>query len=220
MDGWMDGWVGCGWMVDACMEERKDDLGSTVSAICNSRQSASKTRVQHKVIPREKTSLPAAPPLVVLGPPWWLHLIPSFAMGLGSGMQVGGWAEEPLTSWPSSLPPILQREYNFLECPQVLEGELITCNLPIKTSVAACWLGSQLLSAPPGSGWAGRPRCAGCGSSSASLEMPVLCRNSHDLWQSWPPRGPFQDGECSICLPYIPHAFIPSPQHAACYYYE
>ena len=89
MDGWMDGWVDSGWMVDACMEERKDDLGSTVSAICNSRQSASKTRVQHKVIPREKTSLPAAPPLVVLGPPWWLHLIPSFAVGLGAGMQMG-----------------------------------------------------------------------------------------------------------------------------------
>lgn len=55
------GWVVDEWMVDGCwmggqmvdvymhdkyMEGRKDDLGSTVSATCNSRQSASKTQVQ------------------------------------------------------------------------------------------------------------------------------------------------------------------------------
>lgn len=62
-----------GWMVDAYMHNehmggKKGDLGSTVDAVCNSRQSASKTRVQHVVIPRGKRSLSAASPLVVLGP--------------------------------------------------------------------------------------------------------------------------------------------------------
>ena len=76
MDGWVDGWMG-GWMdgwVDAYMhdeymEGRKDDFGSTVCAICNSRQSAAKTRVQHNVIiPRKKRSLSAAPPLQLWAP--------------------------------------------------------------------------------------------------------------------------------------------------------
>lgn len=59
-------------------------------------------------------------------------------------------------------PPTLQPEYNFLECPQVLEGKLITCNLPIKTSVAACRLGSPLPLTQPGSG-VGREPEAGVG---------------------------------------------------------
>lgn len=53
---------------DEYMEGRKGDLETTVDAVCNSRQSASKTRVQHSVILRGKGSLSAASPLVVLGP--------------------------------------------------------------------------------------------------------------------------------------------------------
>lgn len=104
----------------------------------------------------------------------------------------------------------LQFEYHFLGCPQVLKGKLITCDLPIKMSVAARWLGSQLPSTLPGRGLAGRLRrgYTGC------RHQPSLCSRQLCIDPAMTPgradcpvprRGPLQDEERSIHPAGIPH---------------
>ena len=135
MNEWMDGW-------------------KEVRAICNSRQSAPETRVQYELTLKQKTSAATAPPLLVLGPHVSLMASPDSlpSSGMGVGMEMGRGREGLSPPRPTLPAPTLQFEYHFLECPQVLERKLITCDVPIKTSVAACRPGSQLPSTLPGSG--------------------------------------------------------------------
>lgn len=102
------------------MEERKDDLGSVVSAICNCRQSALNTRVQNKVILREKASL--LPTTSDSGAHVGLMASPDSLLCSrdGDGMEMGRGRESLSSAGPMLHPPTLQPEHNFLECPQVL----------------------------------------------------------------------------------------------------
>lgn len=77
------------YMHDEYMEGRKDDLGSTVSATCNSRQSASNTQVQHNVTLRKKAV--CCPTPSSSGSPCGLMASPASLLcsGDGMGMEAG-----------------------------------------------------------------------------------------------------------------------------------